>query len=189
MRESYEVHFGNENEMPKCSSFDWIKSDYLCKHFFAIFEKYPSWPFDTLSSLYRNSPFLNLDQDVIPLIEQLPEINENKSEGEMVGEILSGEILYNDSETISEPLPWKKKFKSTKPGFFRKILKDVKDHSNSMTMYFQRLWNICSASEKYFSHQCRGKRSTIRTFKNGFKKDKFLPFTVALPQNEGTLYW
>ena len=184
MRQSYEVHFGNENEMPKCSSFDWIKSGYLFKHFFAIFEKYPSWPFDTLSSLYRNNPFLNLDQDVIPLIEQLPEINENKSEGEMVGE-----ILYNDGETISEPLPWKKKFKSTKPGFFCKILKDVKDHSNSMTMYFQRLWNICSASEKYFSHQCRGKRSTIRTFKNGFKKDKFLPFTVAFPQNEGTLYW
>ena len=100
MRQSYEVHFGNENEMPKCSSFDWIKSGYLFKHFFAIFEKYPSWPFDTLSSLYRNSPFLNLDQDVIPLIEQLPEINENKSEGEMVGE-----ILYNDGETISEPLP------------------------------------------------------------------------------------
>ena len=48
VRESYEVHSGNENEMPclldwiKCSYFDWIKSGYLCKHFFAIFEKYPS---------------------------------------------------------------------------------------------------------------------------------------------------
>ena len=80
VRESYEVHFGNENEMPKCGCLDWIKSEYLCKHFFAKFEKYSSWPFNTLSPLYRNNPFLNLDEDVIPLIERLPEINENKSE-------------------------------------------------------------------------------------------------------------
>ena len=37
VRESYEVHFGNENEMPKCSCLDWTKFGYLCKHFFAIF--------------------------------------------------------------------------------------------------------------------------------------------------------
>ena len=30
-------------------------------------------------------PLLNLNEDVIPLIEQLPEINENKSEGELEG--------------------------------------------------------------------------------------------------------
>ena len=83
VRESYEVHFGNENEMPKCSCLDWIKSGYLCKHFFSIFEKHPSCPFNILSSLYRNGPFLNLNEDVIQLIEQLPEINENKSEGEL----------------------------------------------------------------------------------------------------------
>ena len=126
MRESYEVHFGNGNEMPKCSCLDWIKSGYLCKHFFPIFEKYPSWPFNTLSPLYRNSPFLNLDEEVIPLIERLPEINENKSEGELE----AGEMLCNDDEAIFEPLPRKKKFKSTKPGFFRKILKEIKDLSN-----------------------------------------------------------
>ena len=59
-------------------------------------------------------PLLNLNEDVIPLIEQLPEINENKSEGELEVQ----EILYNDDETIFEPLLQKKKFKSTKPGSF-----------------------------------------------------------------------
>ena len=39
-------------------------------------------------------------------------------------------MLYNDDEAIFEPLPRKKKFKSTKPGFFRKILKEIKDLSN-----------------------------------------------------------
>ena len=105
VRESYEVHFGSENKMPTCSCLDWINSGYLCNYFFAIFEKYPSWPFNK-SPLYRNSPFLNLVEDVLPLIEQLPEIKENKSEGEL--EV--GEIFYNDDETIFEPLPRKKKF-------------------------------------------------------------------------------
>ena len=40
VRESYEVHFGNENEMPKCSCVASLKSSYLCKYFFAIFEKF-----------------------------------------------------------------------------------------------------------------------------------------------------
>ena len=86
MRESYEVHFGNENGMPKCSCLDWLKSGYLCKHFLIIFGKYSLWPFNTLSPLSRNNPFFNLDKDVIPLTEQLSEINENKNRGELVGE-------------------------------------------------------------------------------------------------------
>ena len=53
-------------------------------------------------------------------MKELLEINENKSEGEL--EV--GEILCNDDEKI---LPRKKKFKSTKPGFFCEILKEIKD--------------------------------------------------------------
>ena len=37
VRESYEVHFGNKNEMPKCSYLDCLKSGYLCENFIAIF--------------------------------------------------------------------------------------------------------------------------------------------------------
>ena len=55
VRESYEVHFGNENEMPKCICLDWLKPGYLCKHFFVIFEKYPPWSFNTLLPLCRDS--------------------------------------------------------------------------------------------------------------------------------------
>lgn len=38
VHESYEVHFGKENEIPKCSCLASLKSGYLFKHF-AIFEK------------------------------------------------------------------------------------------------------------------------------------------------------
>ena len=175
VHESYEVYFGSKNEMPKCSCLDWIKSGYLCKHFFEIFEKYPSWPLSTLLPLYRDSPFLNLDEDVIPLIEQLSEINENKLE--------VGEILFNDDETIFEPLPRKKKFKSTKPGFFREMLKEIKDLLyliDNDDVFSETLEHLFCIKKNASAISAKGKRSTIRTFKNGFKKEKIFPFTVGL---------
>ena len=36
-------------------------SAYPCKHFFAIFRKFPTWGWDSLSSLCCNSPYFNLD--------------------------------------------------------------------------------------------------------------------------------
>ena len=30
LSECYEVYFGNEHEMPKCSCYDWGKTGYLC---------------------------------------------------------------------------------------------------------------------------------------------------------------
>ena len=39
LSECYKVYFGNEHEMPKCSCYDWCKTGYLCKHFFAVFLK------------------------------------------------------------------------------------------------------------------------------------------------------
>ncbi|XP_065657614.1 uncharacterized protein LOC136082384 [Hydra vulgaris] len=59
---NYLVHFGDEKNMPKCSCNDWFRSSYLCKHFFVIFRKYPlTWGWESISSLYRSSPFLNID--------------------------------------------------------------------------------------------------------------------------------
>ena len=61
----YKVSFGDEETMPKCSCPDFNRSKYICKHFFAIFKKYPeAWSWDALSSLYRNSVFLTIDDEV-----------------------------------------------------------------------------------------------------------------------------
>ena len=46
LSECYKVYFGNEHEI-KCSCYDWCKTGYLCKHFFAVFEIFPSWSFNT----------------------------------------------------------------------------------------------------------------------------------------------
>ncbi|XP_065662834.1 uncharacterized protein LOC136085454 [Hydra vulgaris] len=59
---SYAVSFGDKSNMPKCTCNDWLRSGYLCKHFFLVFRKFPqTWSWDSLSLLYRQSPFLNLD--------------------------------------------------------------------------------------------------------------------------------
>ena len=71
LSECYKAYFGNEHEMPKCSCYDWCKTGYLCKHFFAVFEKFPSSSFNALSPMYIKSPFLNLDKTVIPSLNKI----------------------------------------------------------------------------------------------------------------------
>ena len=64
IRESYTVDFGSDKMMPKCSCKIWRESAYLCKHFFLIFKRFPeTWSWNSLSLLYRNPPFLTLDND------------------------------------------------------------------------------------------------------------------------------
>ena len=57
----YRMSFRNDKNMPYCTCSSWKKSDYPCKHFFTVFLKFPNWSWDTLSPLYVNSPFLQLD--------------------------------------------------------------------------------------------------------------------------------
>ena len=47
----------------KC--IDWERNRLPGKHFLAIFSNYPDCGFDRLSLVYKDLPFLNLDEDVI----------------------------------------------------------------------------------------------------------------------------
>eukprot|EP00794_Sanderia_malayensis_P013553 gene13553-14953_t len=59
----YEVWFGDANSLPSCTCYDWTSSPYLCKHFLAVFKKYPLWSWEALSPQYRESPFFKLDEE------------------------------------------------------------------------------------------------------------------------------
>ena len=61
-KEKHMTNVGDEDNMPYCTCWDWKSSAYPCKHFFAIFRKFPAWQWNALSPLYRNSPFLTLDK-------------------------------------------------------------------------------------------------------------------------------
>ena len=59
-KERYMTNFGDEDNMPYCTCWNWKSSANSCKHFFAIFRKFPACQWNSLSPLYRNSPFLTL---------------------------------------------------------------------------------------------------------------------------------
>ena len=61
-KQIYNLGFGDDERMPCCSFPDWKMSSYPCKHFFAVFKKFPAWDWNSLSVLYRKSPFLTMDE-------------------------------------------------------------------------------------------------------------------------------
>ena len=92
-------------------------------------------------------------------------------------------MFYNDDQTIFEPLARKKKFKSTKPGFFRKKLKEIKELSYLIyndDIFSEGLEHLFWIKKNTSVISVEGKRPTIRTLKNRFKKETFFPFTFAL---------
>ena len=82
----HQVDFGDETKMPSCSCGDWIKSYYLCKHFFAIFEKFPVYSWNALSPLYRNSPYFSLDIDIKCITDNITD-NDNVQEEYYNGDV------------------------------------------------------------------------------------------------------
>ena len=61
----YNLQFGDPSSMPKCECPDWLQTFLPCKHFLAIFHHLPAWQWDSLPTIYRESPLLLLDDDVM----------------------------------------------------------------------------------------------------------------------------
>ena len=77
-RRLYNVDFGSDETMPSCSCPGWKMSAHPCKHFSAIFKKYTSWDWNSQSKLYKNSPYLTLDENVTDSTEfEAQPVNEN----------------------------------------------------------------------------------------------------------------
>ena len=128
----YKVYFGNEHEMPKCSCYDLCKTGYLCKHFFAVFEIFPSWSFNALSPIYINSPFLKLDKTVIPLLKEntVPHTTHAKKKQNEIVSNLEEPNEMNKSVAINlQSLPSQARQNTTSAAIFCEYLKEVKDLS------------------------------------------------------------
>ena len=59
----FQVSFGAGEVMPRCSCPDFCHTGLLCKHFFAFFEHYPKWQWDSLPEKCRENPHLSLDRE------------------------------------------------------------------------------------------------------------------------------
>ena len=117
--------------MPKCSCYDWCKTGYLCKYFLAVFEKFPSWSFNALSPIYINSPFLNLDKTVIPLLKEntLTDSTYTKKQNEIVSNLEEPNEMDKSAVINLQSLPSQARRKKTSAAIFREYLKEVKDLS------------------------------------------------------------
>ena len=92
--------------------------------FFAIFKKYPAWSWKDFSKLYTESPFLNLDLEVISIINfDFDDRNRNKIEAP-VHMAVDQEVLSNvkdeDDLTYIE-LPCKHKCRAKKATHLKEI--------------------------------------------------------------------
>ena len=61
----YELSFGADDKMPKCSCPDFSRTGLLCKHFFAVFQHNADWKWEALPKSFHENPHLCLDDDVV----------------------------------------------------------------------------------------------------------------------------
>ena len=62
-KQRYQVNIGSTETFPQCSCDDYQKWYLPCKHFFAIFNCFPGFSWQSLPAYYRNSPYMILDDD------------------------------------------------------------------------------------------------------------------------------
>ena len=185
LSECYKVYFGNEHEMPKCSCYDWCKTGYLCKHFFAVFEKFPSCSFNALSSIYINSPFLNLDKTVIPLLKEntLPDATHAKKQNEIVSNLEEPNEMNKSAAINLQSLPSQARQKTTSPTIFGEYLKEVKDlsylveHEDTHNEALDYLTNMRRLLQGAVPKE-RG--ISLEPTKPGSKRKSFSSFTLPL---------
>jgi len=60
----YLVRLGDNRDMPHCQCYDWSKYHWPCKHILAVFQN-SEYTWDSLSPLYRDSPFFTLDTELM----------------------------------------------------------------------------------------------------------------------------
>ena len=82
-------------------------SEYPCKHFFAIIKKYASQNWNWLSKLYKNSPYLTLDDNVTDSTEY--EAQPVKNENDEISRGENETITKTSDRVMLEKLPRRKK--------------------------------------------------------------------------------
>ena len=192
-QEIYELSFGDTLSMPKCSCIDWSRTGYPCKHFFAIFNKYPAWSWNDLSRLYTESPFLNLDLEVIPIANFDIDDKDRRKNEPIVNTNSYEKNCDNNRDFEFIDLPRKRKWRVNKATLLREALKEIKDASflvddeevldealerlNELKLLFKKLIptesNIPLEQQevRYHEHEPKPKRPRDLTLRR--KKDKF----------------
>lgn len=66
---SHIVDFGTSSGEPSCTCLDWIQWRIPCKHFFAIFNLFEKWGWESLPTQYKCQPHISTDMDAVSKAE------------------------------------------------------------------------------------------------------------------------
>ena len=62
------VIYSVQLQTPSCTCEAWRKTNFPCKHFYAVFNTFDEWDFSRLPESYRNNVFITLDPNVVDSI-------------------------------------------------------------------------------------------------------------------------
>lgn len=108
------VKFGDDSTYPFCTCSEWRHNRLSCKHFCLIFANIPGWGWEKLSSLYRESPLLNLDYAVMGMgvNEKQPEGDASWSDTSITDITADDDLQSSEDAGVTLPLPSRGKGKS-----------------------------------------------------------------------------
>lgn len=115
-KHNYHVYFRapQDKEIPSCECLDWQRNYLPCKHLLAIIQdkKYDTWGWETLPTPYKESPFLNLDTEILfkPVDHILHEVDDTQQscdaqQGFRDHEKETGEVTVTQTTTAELPKP------------------------------------------------------------------------------------
>ena len=87
---------------PECSCQAWKKTQYPCKHFFAIFSANVEWNFNSLPDKYKNSVFITLDNEHIKINNGNAGSNISDGENTKDDKEVEGELTLHSSSPLSD---------------------------------------------------------------------------------------
>ena len=166
---TYQVNFGDDGSMPSCTCYCRRTSAYPCKNVFSIFKKFPAWGWDSLSSLYCNLPYLNLDELDENPVENVQDNTVNLLELPVDGEGDKAE------EIILQDIPKRKNkmLKQQHGEHFRSILNNIR----SMSCLIEDDENVMKEASK-----------KLKSLKNSIEESLPKESGIPLLKSKETLY-
>ena len=118
---SYKVSLA-EKKYPSCECPDWKRTKFPCKHMFAIFRLHPDWNFDQLPEPFKNSVYLNLDEDLVFITNIKKEESDDGNDDNLTEH-------NQDSSNVPSEIPIRKRYHINQAARCRDFVKQI----NSLT--------------------------------------------------------
>ena len=121
------MDFGGEDRLPSCECESWKRSLWLCKHFCAIFACKPEWTWESLSPIYKNHPYFNLDlvlhcMETASVCKDIPAPSTSTGQHEMEDVVSTNNDVSDLNNTDSQIISGRSSFASNCRDIIKRLL-------------------------------------------------------------------